>query len=338
MQQQHEDSLPSTPWTIEEAKASPYWPQWLQAIQKERNELLQRNVLKPIDDLPVGRKAIPTKLAFRVSKLTHGSLKFKARFCPKGCFQQAGVDYNDVYSPTLNFNSLCIILHLAAKFNWKITYIDIGNAYAEAPRDRPLYVQLTNNLIELGFSTTKYNEVMQNIYGMKQAGELWHNYLASKMKEFGLIRLASDVCTFTHSNQSESECLIVMIYVDDILIVGNHHSMMDQLVQFLKRSFRSIKIAEEFDRFIGIDVMKNGDHYYLTQENYCDDIVRTYVPPHIKSISTPISAYSKLNNSQGDQPAIQTQVGKLRFLADRTRPDLLIATENIKVFKGNMQY
>eukprot|EP00981_Chlorochromonas_danica_P001145 scaffold250_cov204-Ochromonas_danica.AAC.1 len=136
---------------------------------------------------------------------------------------------------------------------------------------------------------------MSNIYGMKQASELWYAHLASKLIEFGLVRLANDVCTFTHSNQSEAECLIVTIYVDDILILE-------------------------------LDIKRDENYIYLTQKDYCEDIVESYVPDHIKAISTPLSSYSAFDTSQGNESPIQVQVGKLRYLADRTRSDILVST------------
>ena len=64
------------------------------------------------------------------------------------------------------------------------------------------------------------------LYGLKTSPKLWQQHLASKLEELGLRKNKADPCIFV------GEKLLVMIYVDDLLIVGEkqeHESFLAKL-------------------------------------------------------------------------------------------------------------
>lgn len=322
-------SLPATPSSIQEALSGLNAADWREAIKHECEQVTLRRVLKPLADLPAGRTAMPAKLVLRVSRLPQtGLLKYKARLCPKGCFQVYGVDYEKTFAPTVCYRTVCVCLHLMATLDWEAVHVDIGNAYAEAPPDRALYVRLPKVLVEMGFSSSMYNELLQNFYGTKQAGEVWYSYLCSKLGLFGFKKLAFDACAFgIFENGGGNRMLIMLVYVDDLLILGNWQQKIDQLRSYLANCFRVVK-WQVLERFLGIDIERDRANrtVYLHQHDYVDDLLED-IPRIGKPLDAPASPYVDLRAiEQGNENPLFADVGKLRFLADRTRPDILIAT------------
>lgn len=56
------------------------------------------------------------------------------------------------------------------------------------------------------------------IYNLKQVARAWHTKIAESLKNLNFIQITFDTCLFTR-NTGESKSYII-IYVDDILIVG----------------------------------------------------------------------------------------------------------------------
>jgi len=60
----------------------------------------------------------------------------KACLVAKGFSQYAETDYNDIYSLVVHFETIRLMLGLAALENWHITSLDVRNAYVRGyPRN-----------------------------------------------------------------------------------------------------------------------------------------------------------------------------------------------------------
>jgi hypothetical protein len=83
-----------TPKTAKEAMETPEWKEWEAAINKELQCIREKGVYE-IRKIPLGRKAIPTKLSFKIKLKSDGSIdKFKCRCVVLGFLQRAGLDFD----------------------------------------------------------------------------------------------------------------------------------------------------------------------------------------------------------------------------------------------------
>ena len=76
---------------------------------------------------------------------------------------------------------------------------------------------------------------------------------------------------------------------------------------------------------IGIDIEYDrvNSKAYLSQERYATEIVEDYLPDNSIVSSYPTSNENFEKGTKGSFQYMQEIIGKLRYLADRTRPDLL---------------
>jgi hypothetical protein len=120
-----------------------YRAEWLKAIIKEVNAMLEMQVFEDITPKEARKvSAFSSKFVFKLKKEPDGTLIFKARLVVKGFSQKYGLDYDETFAPTITFGTILMILHIAATLEWYITGCDIGNAYLGALTNRELFMEL----------------------------------------------------------------------------------------------------------------------------------------------------------------------------------------------------
>ncbi len=96
-------------------------------------------------------------------------------------------------------NSIQMLLTLTAVHGWHTKQIDFVQAFAQAPVEKTLYMRIPAGVeIEGGANPKDYAlQSHCNIYGQKQAGRVWNQYLVKKLvKELGFKRSKVDKCVF----------------------------------------------------------------------------------------------------------------------------------------------
>jgi hypothetical protein len=94
--------LESDPLTLEGAKASSDWPQWLAALNAEYASLQKHNVfgllVTNLTSKPIGFRLIFTKKRNAEGQV----VRYKVRLVAQGFSQRPGVDYTFTYSPVMD--------------------------------------------------------------------------------------------------------------------------------------------------------------------------------------------------------------------------------------------
>ena len=321
------------PTSLAEALTSQYKDNWSWAMKTEMERLGLRGtwtvqIYDPKSPEFKNIKPIKSKLAFRASVRPNGTIKFRSRLVACGYSQRFGIDYDTTYCPTCKYKSLCIVLHLAAIHGWHLQGIDVENAFIEPVIDKPIYMFLPKDI----FCDPKTNapvvvKLNKSIYGLKQAGDLWYKLVNEQLINMKYNRTIHDNCIYTMlDNQSKT---YIVVYVDDILFIGNNMSVIDSTINTLVENLTKITEVDKIDRYIGIDIVRNLDDHTisLTQYPYTMEYINKYVDPDsTRVVETPL--YPTVDyqvKSDETLHTIQEEIGKLRFLADKTRPDIATA-------------
>ncbi len=79
---------------------------------------------------------------FRVKYTPTGQIdKFKARLVAQGFSQVPGIDFNEVFSPTLKLDSLHTMLAIAAMEDLEVYQLDVVNAYINGKLEEMIYIE-----------------------------------------------------------------------------------------------------------------------------------------------------------------------------------------------------
>jgi transposase InsO family protein len=326
------------PKTLLDALNGPDKVQWLEAWKSEIKRITERKTWIPVFDENNNQKAIKSKLCFRIVVKPDGSLKYKVRLVACGYSQIYGRDYLETFSPTAKYKSFCIIMHIAAVYGWYIKGLDVENAFIESELDKEIYMYLPSDVYcNKLFGKIKV-KLLKSLYGLKQAGELWYKLLISKFIKFGFKEIAHDVCVFIKRDEETGIVIILIIYVDDIIVTGNDELTIDTFIDTLADEFTKLHELGEIKRYIGIDIERDEINHRikLTQQPYTKAVIDSsefYINqesskliPMPSSIDYTNIKTSDENNLESD---LQERSGKWRFLADRTRPDILTAASLI---------
>ena len=104
-----------------------------------------------------------------------GDNSLRARLVAKGCSQKYGIDYEEVFLPTVNKDTLCLMLQVAVNKQYVIHQIDVKSAYLNGKIDADIYMNAPEGMqIEKG----KCLKLKKSLYGLKQSGKFWNGTLS----------------------------------------------------------------------------------------------------------------------------------------------------------------
>lgn len=161
------------------------------------------------------------------------------------------------------------------------------------------------------------------LYGLKQAPRAWFEKLTAALLKFGFTSSKCDPSLFML--HAPTYCLLVLVYVDDIIVTGSSMSHIQSLITQLNQAF-SLKQLGKLDFFLGIEVqhLKNGS-ILLSQSKYIRDLLERASMSSAKGLPTPMVSNLKLSKMGGNHVADPTFyrsiVGALQY-ATITRPEI----------------
>lgn len=68
--------------------------------------------------------------------------RYKARLVAQGFSQRPGIDFDEIYAPVARYDSLRLLLALAAKNGWSPMQLDIKAAFLYGELQEKIYMEL----------------------------------------------------------------------------------------------------------------------------------------------------------------------------------------------------
>ena len=131
-----------------------------------------------------------------------------------------------------------------------------------------------------------------------------------------------------------SDVLIILVYVDDILIIGSNNVYITEVISQHSSEF-ALKDLGDFNYFLGLEVTPSVEGLHLSQTKYVGDILRKAHMLGSKGCNTPISVVDKLQKDKGfafeNYSLYRSIIGSLQYLT-LTRPVLLLTANKLSQF------
>ena len=237
----------------------------------------------------------------------------KARLCARGDLEK-GVENIRTDSPTVNSESLRLLLTHAASTGFKIRSLDFSSAFVQGKDiERTVYLRPPPDIRKEKPGIVW--KVVKRLYGFKDASRGWMQALDEDLKKLGMTRSHFDKGLYMYYENNVLVGLIA-VHVDDILISGPL-TMYNKIVGPLKNKYVIGSEDQGYFTFTGWNLLQTKDGITLSQEDYMEktdlqqfDHFRGYM----------LSDKEQLDDN--DQSLFRSLNGILGWISGTSRPQL----------------
>jgi hypothetical protein len=329
----------------------------------EKMNSLHKNNIYELVELPKGKKALRNKWVFKLKKDGEKLVKYKARLVVKGFNQKQGIDFDEIFSSVVKMSSIRVILGLTASLDLELEQIDVKTAFLHGDLEEEIYMVQLEGFEAKGkeykvcrLKKSQYGLKQaprqwckkfdsKSLYGLKQTPRQWYKKFDSFMVGQGYTRTDADHCVYV-SQFPNGKFIILLLYVDDMLIVGQDANMVGSLKKELFKSF-DMKDLGPARQILGMQILCDGKakKLWLSQEKYVERVLERFNMKHAKLVSTPLGGHFKLgkkscpslNKEKENMASIpySSTVGSLMYAMVCTRPDIAHAVGVVSRFMVN---
>ena len=333
-----------TPNTIEEAKATPQWEYWKEAIHAELSSHHKNQTFTEVDIKP-GTKTIGSRWVFKIKTEDGKVTRFKARLVAQGFSQVEGVDFTDTWAPTLSYSMLRLILVWGLENGFPTHHLDVKTAFLipTLPAEERVFMRLPRNT---GSVQGKALLLLKSIYGLRQASRLWSEEFTSTLKDLGFEKVPGNPCLFMMIVKGKIVALLG-VFVDDSILACTP-TLKQQVLSELQKAYEMTDLGTPRN-LLGVTVEYNlatpPTEMFLSQRAYMQNIVDKFgmhdcnprrtpdTPSHVPSAADLAQNEEEKDEMKGYP--YRSLNGKIGFLQLCTRPDIAKVSSDLGRFNHN---
>ncbi|KAK8914629.1 hypothetical protein KSP39_PZI023850 [Platanthera zijinensis] len=317
------------PTNYKEAVKEELW----RAAMEEELHVINKNKTWELAELPAHKTAIGLKWLFKIKHKEDGSvLKYKARLVAKGYAQKPDSDYFETFAPVARFESIRMLLALAAENNYHVYQLDVKSAFLNGEIKEEIYVQQPEGFVVPNESSKVY-KLKKALYGLKQSPRAWNSKIDASLLRLGFTKTDYEPALYIRHTQ-DGLYISLCIYVDDLLITGSDAIGIATIKEKLQAEFEMTDLGH-VKYFLGMQIARNNLGILITQTKYSDDLLIKFNMEAAKPASTPMAAGEKFMKEDGEEKVNEEEyrslVGSLIYLTN-TRPDIEFAVSIVSRF------
>nr|GEX52839.1 hypothetical protein [Tanacetum cinerariifolium] len=214
-----------------------------------------------------------------------------------GYTQTPWIDYEETFSHVADIRGISILIAIAAFYDYEIWQMDVKTAFLNGYLSEEVYMEQPEGFVNLKYPN-RVCKLKRFIYGLKQASRQWNKRFDDKIKKFGFTQNRNEPCVYLKASGSNITFLI--LYVDDILIMGNNIPMLQDVKSYIGRCF-AMKDLGEAAYILGIKIYRDRSRRLigLCQSAYIKKILKIYHMENSKRGSISMQDKLRLSKSQG---------------------------------------
>jgi len=244
----------------------------------------------------------------------------------------------------VKMSSIRVVLGLAASLDLEVEQMDVKTAFLHGELEEEIYMEQPKGFAAKG-EKNLVCKLKKSLYGLKQAPRQWYKKFDSFMGEHCYATTSCDHCVFI-KRFSGDDFIILLLYVDDMLIVGRSTSRIEELKNNLGKTF-AMKDLGPAKQILGIRIRRDrkAKKLWMSQEGYIEKVLQRFSMDKAKMISTPLASHFKLSlkdcpsndEEKKDMGKIPyaSAVGSLMYAMVCTRPDIAHVVSVVSRFMSN---
>ncbi|KAA0066068.1 Retrovirus-related Pol polyprotein from transposon TNT 1-94 [Cucumis melo var. makuwa] len=192
--------------------------------------------------------------------------------------------------------------------------MDVKTAFLNGDLEEENYMEQPEGFIVYD-QESKVCKLGKSLYGLKQAPKQWHEKFDNLLMSKGFKVNESDKCIYYKTEGRL--CIIICLYVDDMLIFGSNLHIINDVKSMLSANF-DMKDLGEADVILGIRIIRTENGISLGQSHYIEKILKKYNYFDSKPTCTPYDSSVKLFKNTSDnvnQSEYASIIGSLRHVA-----------------------
>ena len=173
------------------------------------------------------------------------------------------------------------------------------------------------------------------MYGLKQAPLQWYKEFNSFLQQIGLNPTKSDKCIYTDVEKK----IILILYIDDGIVCCKEQSDLNSVISAVQNTFK-IKVTS-LQSYLGINIEPTQQGIKLSQESFITSLLEECNLNECRPTKTPIQPGTDLFIESNEVANVylpisyRTAIGKLLYIATRTRPDIAFSVITASQFCTN---
>lgn len=318
------------PMTYNEAMSSVDSEKWQSAMKSEMDSMYSNQVWTLVE-APKDVKPIGCKWVYKRKIGADGQVEtYKARLVAKGFRQRQGIDFDETFSPVALLKSIRILLAIAAYYDYEIWQMDVKTAFLNGKLEEEVYMTQPEGFVSKG-NEHLVCKLLRTIYGLRQASRRWNVRFDETIKEFDFIKNIDEPCVYKKVRGSVVTFLV--LYVDDILLIGNDIPMLQSVKVWLSKNF-TMKDLGEASYILGMKIYRDRSRRMigLTQGTYIEKVLKRFsmenskrglIPmSHGVSLSKKMSPNTPEERERMSKIPYASAIGSIMYAMLCTRPDV----------------
>nr|GEX25025.1 hypothetical protein [Tanacetum cinerariifolium] len=276
--------------------SDPKFEKWLVNMNAEMQSVYDNKVWGLVV-LPPNAKVVKSKWIYKKKTNMDGKVHiYKAQLVAKVYTQTYGVDYEETFTPVADIRAIRIVIAIAAYYDYEIWQMDIKIVFLNGFLEKEIYMEQLEGFIDPNHPR-KVCKLQRSIYSLKQASRSWNKIFDEEIKKFGFHQNLDEPCVYQKA--SGSNVIFLILYVDDIILMGNHIPSLQEVKTYLGKCF-SMKDLGEAAFILGIKIYRDRSRWLirLSQNEYLDKILKRYRMDNSKHDSIPMQVDLHLSKSQ----------------------------------------
>ncbi|KAL0545984.1 hypothetical protein IC582_015888 [Cucumis melo] len=260
---------------------------------------------------------------------------YKARLVVVGFTQKQDIDYFDTYSLVTKITTIRALIALAVIHSLLIHQMDVKTTFLNGNLEEEIYMTQPEGF-KIPGQENKVCKLRKSLYGLEQAPKQWYENFNNTLINNRFKVNSSDTCVY--SKVFGADCILICLYVDDMLIFGTNMVLITDTKLFLSSHFE-MKDVGEANVILSVKIRKNKTSLSLCQSHYVEKMLKKFDSFNVSPVRTPFDASKHLKKSKGDsvsKPEYANIISSVMYLMNYTRPDIAYAVSRLSRYTHNL--